>query len=308
MLRVLELAHETFSRRLSSGWGSELRSIVQVEPLGMDQMSYDDHIRSMPNPNVVLTVPVPPLPGSVIVDFDTQLAIQMVERLLGASPTPGVRTPRRPSEVESDLIAFLGRQAVAALADTLSPLLPVDPQLESVEYNPQLVQVAAPSDSALLLSYRVTISQGLEANGIVTIAYPSPTLTPLLEQLEARRQGDERDPRVDEAARAAVAAAMTDVPVALSVQLNPSRVPLADLTQLQPGDVLRLDHRVDDPARGVVGDDDVLVGHLGRRGRRLAIQVKEWRGVAPAPDSAPTASVAPRPDDVNPEPVSQETA
>jgi flagellar motor switch protein FliM len=196
---VLELAHETFSRRLSSGWGSELRSIVQVEPLGMDQMSYDDHIRSMPNPNVVLTVPVPPLPGSVIVDLDTQLAIQMVERLLGASPMPGVRTPRRPSEVESDLIAFLGRQAVAALADTLSPLLPVDPQLESVEYNPQLVQVAAPSDSALLLSYRVTISQGLDANGIVTIAYPSPTLTagPTRGRRGTcrRRRGDDRRSR-----------------------------------------------------------------------------------------------------------------
>jgi flagellar motor switch protein FliM len=276
VLRVLELAHETFARRLSSGWGSELRSIVQVDPLGVDQMAYDDHIRAMPNPNVVFVVAVPPLPGAVIVDCNVQLALQMVERLLGAAPRVDVAPPRRPSEVEADLIRFLAQQVVGALRDTLGPLVDVEPELELIEYNPQLVQVAAPSDTSLLLSYRIDVSQGLDAHGFLTVAYPAPTLTPLLVELGARRQGDERDERVEAAARGMVEAALVEVPVTLSVRLNPSPVAAADLASLQVGDVLRLDHRVDAPARGVVGDHDAFLAHLGRRGRRHAVQVKEW--------------------------------
>lgn len=282
VLRVLELGHETFARRLSTGWGTELRAIVQVEPLGMDQTSYDDHIRAMPNPNVVLVVGVPPLPGAVVVDCNVQLGIQMVERLLGAVPTPGVSAPRRPSEVEADLIRFLSGQVVTALADTLEPLLDetLEPTLDSIEFNPQLVQVAAPSDTALLLSYRVSVSGGLDASGIVTVAYPGPTLTPLLESLAARRGGDDRD-AIDPLARAAVGSSLAEVPLSLSVQLNTSRIPASDIAALRVGDVLRLEHRVDAPARGVVGGQDVLHAHLGRRGARLAVQVRDWIDTPP---------------------------
>ncbi len=282
VLQVIELGHETFARRLSTGWGSELRSVVQLEPLAIDQTSYDDHIRSMPNPNVAITVSVPPLPGALVIDCNVQLALQMVERLLGAAPTPGVAAPRRPSEVEADLILFLARQVAAAVTETLRPLLgiDIDAQLEGVEFNPQLVQVAAPSDTALLMSYGVTASGGLDASGFLTVAYPGPVLNPMVELLEARRSGEEHRAS-DDQARAAVTATLADVALALSLQLNTSPIPASDIAGLQVGDVLRLDHRVDAPARGVVGDEDVLLAHLGRRGQRLAVQVREWLVTAP---------------------------
>lgn len=277
VLQVIELGHETFTRRLSTGWGSELRSVLQIEPLAIDQTSYDDYIRSMPNPNVAITVSVPPLPGTLVVDCNVQLALQMVERLLGAAPTPGVAPPRRPSEVEADLILFLGRQVAAAVTETLRPLLgvEVDAQLEGVEFNPQLVQVAAPSDTALLLSYGVAVSGGFDASGFLTVAYPGPVLNPMIELIEARRGGDEHQAGNSQA-HAVVAAALADVGLALSLQLNTSPIPASDVAGLQVGDVLRLDHRVDAPARGVVGGEDVLLAHLGRRGQRLAVQVREW--------------------------------
>lgn len=284
VLRVLELGHETFSRRLGSGWGAELRSLVQVEPLGMDQSTYDDHVRSMPSPNVAILVALRPLPGTIVVDCNVQLALQMVERLLGAVPAGGVAPPRRPSEVEADLITHLAQQVVAALRETIAPLIDVElhPELVGLEFNPQLVQVAAPSDPALLLSYRIGVSGGMVASGFLTVAYPGPVLTPLLEMLAARRAADDRG-HVDEGARATVAATLTDVPVTVAVRLNASPVSATDLAALRVGDVLRLDHRASAPVRGVVGDEDVLLAHLGRRGPRLAVQVREWLGGPPDP-------------------------
>ena len=284
MLRVLELGHETFARRLGSGWGAELRAMLQVEQIGMDQSIYDDHIRSMPNPNVAILVNLAPLPGTVVVDCNVQLALQMVDRLLGASTSGSVTPPRRPSDVEADLIGHLAGQVVAALGETIAPLVDVElePQLVGLEFNPQLVQVAAPSDPALLLSYRLGLSGGMQASGFLTVAYPGPVLTPLLEMLAARRAADEGT-SVDARARRTVESSLVEVPVAMAVRLNATPVAATDLAALQVGDVLRLDHRVDAPARGVVGGTDVLLAHLGRRGARMAVQVREWLVEPPVP-------------------------
>lgn len=286
VLRVLELGHETFARRLGSGWGAELRSLVQVEPLGMDQSTFDAHVHSMPSPNVAILATLRPLPGAIVVDCNVQLALQMVERLLGAAPSGEVAPPRRPSEVEADLLTHLADQVVTALGETLEPLLgeALAPELVGLEFNPQLVQVAAPSDPALLLSYRVGVTGGMEANGFLTVAYPGPVLTPLLERMAARRAADHRE-QADDAARRTLATTLGETPVAMAVRLNASPVTATDLAALQVGDVLRLDHRADAPARGVVGGEDVLLAHLGRRGSRLAVQVREWLAT-PTPSRA----------------------
>lgn len=282
--RTLELGHETFARRLSSAWGAELRSMVQVEPLGVDQTSYDDHIRSMPNPNVAVLVSAAPLPGTIVVDCNVQLMLQMVERVLGAAPMPGVAAPRRPSEVEADLVRHMVQVLPLAIADALEPLVEVgvEPRIESVEFNPQLVQVAAPSDPTLLLSYAIGVTGGMEANGFLTLAYPGAVLTTLLEILSARRARDDRGAG-DDRSRQAMQATLHEAQVTLAMRLDSSLVTAGDLATLRVGDVLRLDHRVGSPARGVVGGREVLRAHIGRRGARLAVQVGQWVEPPPPP-------------------------
>jgi flagellar motor switch protein FliM len=67
------------------------------------------------------------------------------------------------------------------------------------------------------------------------------------------------------------------VPVGFSASLQPSRVAFGDLADLRAGDVLRLDHELDDLAVGMVGDVPVLEGRIGRgRSGRLAMEVTGW--------------------------------
>jgi flagellar motor switch protein FliM len=287
-VRSLEVAHEVFGRRFSSGIGAALRSMLQLEPLSVDQVSYDDYIRSMPNPSVLTVVALPPLPGAAIVELNVQLALVLVDRLLGGKGLPV--DVRRPTELETFLLRELMVNAVDAFRDTMEPLLEVTPEIASVEFNPQLVQVAAPSDMALLLSYRATIAQGRRAEGLLTICYPFPTLAPAMNRLvtqlweEPALSLDAGDPY------AAMRENLGEVSTELSVQLRQSTITPRELLSLQPGDVLRLDHPAGAVVRGVVEGDDVLVGHLGRRGRKLAVQVAGWVAEpSPLPRPAPPA-------------------
>lgn len=294
-VRSLEVAHELFARRISSGWGSALRALVQVEPLSVDQVSYDAYIRSMPSPHVVTAVAVPGLPGHAVIELNADLALAFVGRLLGGRVAidAGAGEVRRPTELEAVLLADLLDHAGAALDETLAPVTTGPAQLLGVEYNPQLVQVAAPSDEVVVLSFLLSLSQGVEAEGLLTVCYPLAFLTPVLDHLTAQVSAEAAPPEADAAARQAVTDRLEDAPVTVRVRLAESRLPARALAALQVGDVIRLDHRIGQPARGEVGGIAVFDGHIGRRGQRLAVQVAQW--VAPPPPPAPgtTASAPP---------------
>lgn len=273
-VRSLEVAHEVFARRFSSGVAAAMRAMLQLEPLSVDQVSYDDYIRSMPNPSVLTVVTLPPLPGAAIVEMNVQLALVMVDRLLGGKGLPV--DVRRPTELETYLLRELMGNALDSFRETMEPLLDVTPEIASLEFNPQLVQVAAPSDMVLLLSYRASIAQGRRAEGLLTICYPFPTLAPAMNRLvthlweEPALNLDGTDPY------GAMRENLSEVEAELSVRLRESAITARELLSLQPGDVLRLDHPAGALVRGVVEGDDVLAGHLGRRGRKLAMQVAGW--------------------------------
>jgi flagellar motor switch protein FliM len=275
-VRSLAVAHEVFARRLASGLGSALGALVQLEPVSIDQVSYDDYIRSLPNPNVLAVVSVAPLPAAVLLELNVQLSLQLVDRLLGGNGTPVEL--RRPTEIEGHLIQDLMNHGVNAIHETLEPLMDIKPDLASLEFNPQLVQVVAPSDMVLLLAFRLSISSGVASEGLLTLCYPAATLAPLLDRLAANAgtEPEAEDLAALEAGQQLLTDELNQIAVELSVRLRDSSVAAGDLAALQVGDVLLLEHRADEPVIGTVGEAPLLEGRIGKRRRRVAFQVERW--------------------------------
>ncbi len=277
-IRSIEATHELFARRCAGLLTQALRAIVHVEPIAVDQITYEDYIRSMANPTVLGMLELAPLPGTVVIELSTQMALTLVDRMLGG---PGRPVPlRRPTDLELSLVRTLLEHAATSLHETFDSVLEVTPSLGAIELNPHFVQAVAPSEMVLLLTYQISMAAGNRTDGLLTLCYPFSTLQPALDRVEA--QGwDERSLRDDDAARAAGAQLLRDhlpgVAVDVVVQLQPSAVPALDIAALRPGDVLRLDHRVGEPALALVDGEGVLEGQLGRLGRRLALQVSGWR-------------------------------
>jgi flagellar motor switch protein FliM len=287
-VRSLEAAHEIFTRRVASAWGAALRGVVTLELAAVDQVTYDDYVRSLPTPALIAVLTLEPLPGPVIVDCTIELALQLLDRMLGAGGSvPDAVTARRPTDLESAVLDDLVRRMLPGLEETLAAFLPVTGGLAGIEYNPQLVQAAAPSDTVLLLTFLVRATQGFAAEGMLTVCYPAGVATALVDRITSLLRADAPGAEVDAVWRGALAAALEDVPVELSVSLDETPVPARDLAALQVGDVLRLDHRIDRPVRGLVEGREVVRGHLGRRGRRLGLQVTVPPAALSAADRSP---------------------
>ncbi len=273
-VRRLELTHETFQRALGAQLSSLLRTMVRLELLAIDQVTYDEYVRAMPNPTVIAQVAMKPLPGFALIEMSTSTALTLVDRLLGGHGSAGII--RRPTELESALIADLMKNAETALSETFEPLLPVGPVVEGVEFNPNFVHGANPSEMVMVMSYSLAIVQGQRSEGLMTVCYPFSMLMPLWEmatdveeQIPALGMGD---PTPE-----ALLATLPDIAVPLSVRLRESEIGTSDLASLQVGDVLRFDHKVEESVVGSIAGMDLLEGRIGRKGKNVALEISNWR-------------------------------
>ena len=281
-VQALEVFHDVFARQLTSRWSEMIRSTVQVEHERSHQITFDDYTRSLPNPNVIGEVRLPPLPGAAIVETDVQFAYLLMDRRLGGK---GWRTgTQRPSEVEEPLL----RSSLEAAAGSLHAMFEsvgeeVGTDLAELQFNPQLLQTTAPSETVVVLVFRVTPSSD-RVSGVVTVCYPFETLQPLLRKLVSHRWNEGADTRP----ASPLAELLPHSEVDVTAELNPAKVSAAALADLRYGDVLRLRHRDDEPARLLAGGTHLGFAELGRAGSRRAVRVTALREGPPAPEPEPS--------------------
>lgn len=289
---ALEGMHDAFARRLATAWSTSTYSVVEMEHVSTDQLSIDDFVRTLPVPTALATMRVDRLDAVAFVQIDLPLALVLVERLLGGPGDPGSQpVARRPTDLESVLLAEeLLEPAVHAVDEALRELDGEASELTGLETQPQPLQLGSPGELLLLLTYRVELRGELPGQGLVTLGYHVGPLVSRLDELLAnggqQRAGEHTD--------APIAGALLDAPVELCVRLGSSPMPASAVAGLAPGDVLRLDHQADHPAELVLDDRRVGTAHLGRRGRRVAVQIIDPPAVPPpsAPEQARPEAVA----------------
>ena len=74
-MRTLVMLHENLSRRLGTSLSAYLRTMVQMEVASVDQMTYEEFTRSLPNPTVINILYIKRLEGNVILEFTPQSGV-----------------------------------------------------------------------------------------------------------------------------------------------------------------------------------------------------------------------------------------
>lgn len=270
---ALETTHDAFARRLSTAWSSGSFAAIEIEHAATDQLSIDDFVRSLPVPTALATLRVGALGAHAFLQVDLPFALLFVERLLGGVGDPAIAAiGRRPTELETALLTheLLG-PAVTAVDEALKDLGDEPSSLLSLETAPQPLQLGSPGELLLLLTYRVELRGEMPAQGMITLAYP---VAPLVIHLDRLVMGaNPADESEALAARSVMSEALLVTQVDVNVRLGDSTIDAATLARLVPGDVLRLDHPVDRPAELICDERPIGTAHLGKRGRRLAVQV-----------------------------------
>ena len=129
-----------------------------VHLLNVEQITYDEYITRMPNPTVMNLLSVEPLPGVGILEIPLGCAMVMVDHLLGGHG--GDAQPERPlSEIEMALLRGLLQRGLGELRYAFEGVVPLEPAIVNVEYNPQFAQAAMPSEMVLVCTFEQKIGE-----------------------------------------------------------------------------------------------------------------------------------------------------
>ena len=82
-IRSLTRIHENFARLLTTYFSAQLRTFVQITVASVDQLPYDEFVRSVPKMTILNVFEPYPLDGRFLIEVNPNIAYAMLDRLLG---------------------------------------------------------------------------------------------------------------------------------------------------------------------------------------------------------------------------------
>jgi flagellar motor switch protein FliM len=265
-VRAFQIVHETFARQFSTVLATTLRAVAHCSLTTVEQLTYDEYVRSLPNPSFMIILSLNPLPGAAVLQLPLPITFAAIDRLLGGSGD--ALSPKRPlTEIESNLMRSLVDRGLRELEYAYESLVRVEAEVVQQEFNPQFAQIAAPSDMALAVSFETRIG---EKRGTSSICIPYATMQPVLEHLASQSlfHGGAAQDLMDW--NRLLEHALNDVPVDISVSFDHVALTSADIVGLRVGDVVPLNHPVTKPVTVSIDGVECYDAVTGRRGKRLA--------------------------------------
>ena len=268
-VRALQIVNETFARQFSNVLASTLRAVSQVTLIGVEQLTYDEYIRSTEAPAYLAILSLDPLPGAGILHLPLPVAMATVDRLLGGSGS-GIYPNRPLTDIESGLVRGITQRVLRELSYAFESLVAIDAQLVMQESNPQFAQIAAPTEMVVVAKFDMRI--GGQA-GQATLCLPYSSLQGVLENFIGKSQFGGHGQAERAAARGKVADRLQQATVDVTVAFNEITLSSGDIVGLRPGDVVPLHHPVNAPLTVAAAGVPCHAAVAGRKGKRLAALV-----------------------------------
>lgn len=268
-IRSISRIHENYARLLTTFFSAQLRTYVNFGVASVDQIPYEEFIRSIPNMTILNVYSVEPLEGRIIMEVNPNIAFSMMDRLLGGKGE-GQYSVDSLTEIETLLISQLFEKSITNLQEAWSSVVEIEPMLEEFEVNPQFLQMVSPNETVVVVSLNTQIG---EISGMINICIPHIVLEPIIPKLSAhywmQTGTKERNPEIVKELTKHV----RQVDVEATAILGRSTIRMKELLHLKQGDIVSLDQSIQEPLEFAVNDETKMRVQVGRRNRKIAVQV-----------------------------------
>jgi flagellar motor switch protein FliM len=268
-LRTLEMIFEHYGRLLSTNLPIYLRKNIQVEVMNAEAISYMEFSNALSNPVLLGVIDFSPLKGNIIIEMASKLGYTIVDRLLGGNGDP-LDKLRDFSEIELLLIERIMNVCVNLLREPWANVLDTNPRLERIETNSQFAQIISPSEMTAVITVNIKIG---DVEGLMNVCLPYITLEPIMDKLNTKFWYSNMQEKDDQSYNATVERLINKSAIPVNVVLGKTSISVNDFASLRPGDIIRLDTKVDDELSIYVGDIKKFNGLPGTRGKKYAVRV-----------------------------------
>ena len=269
-IRTLYMLHENFARLLNTYLSTNLLTLVNISVASVEQLAYEEFIRSLSNPSVIGIFNMSPLKGNVIFEINPNIAFSIIDRLFGGEGTV-INKIRTLTDIEETIIRKVITKSLDNLQEAWKHVVNTEPRLEVIETNPQFTQIVPPNDMVVIVTLQTQIGQ---VEGLINICIPYLVLEPIMSKLTttfwvassiAKQAHPEQVDILEKKIK------KTYVP--LAVELGTINLSVRELLSLNINDVLKLDTTVGSELKVIVGRKAKFLCHPGTANKKVAVQI-----------------------------------
>lgn len=270
-LNTIEVIYGNFCRIFATVLSGTLRNRVIAHVASVDQVTYEEFVRSIPNPTILNIFSLPPLEGKAILEINPIIGFSIIDRLFGG---PGLSTVkgRQLTEIEKSVVERISEKILYLFKEAWSSLLDLEAILETIEINPQFSQIMSPQEMVVIITINTQIG---EIEGFVNICIPCLMLEPISSKLNTKFWFTSSERSLPEEKVDSLKNVVETTVVPVSAYVGGSDVTIRDIMGLQVGDVVALDTKKDKDFKIFVGSRLKFHGLPGLLGNKLAVRITQ---------------------------------
>ena len=270
-IRALQTIHEVFSRNFGAALSSMIRSVVDVQLVCVDQLTYGEFVTSLENPTCLTLLRAAPLDGNLILEISPKILFPVIDRLMGGGKEQTLPMHRPMTEIELRLVSRVTKLFLQELRHAWESIISLELSAERVESNPHLVQIVPPNEVIVLISFELTIGQTRE---MMNLCVPYNSIERINQKLEANSWLAYGKAKTTSESIATLARQLEHLPLELVVTLAETRITANDLLSLRVGDVIATEKDIYKPVDVSLGGVSKFAARLGSHKGRMAIQIE----------------------------------
>lgn len=270
-LRTLEIIFEHFARLLATNLPAYLRKSVTVDVINSEVVIYSEFANALSNPVLLGVVGMSPLNGNIIMEMASNLGFAIVDRLLGGEGK-SLEKERDFSEIELSILERIFSICVNLMQEPWTNVVKISPRLERIETNSQFAQIISPSETIAIVTLEIKIG---DIEGLMNVCLPFDTLEPVVDKLNTKYWFSTMKEKDDNSYEDIIEGAINRAKVPMRAVLGTSRISVGDFTNLQVGDIIKIDKKVDQELDVYVGNIKKFLALPGYSNDKYAVRVTE---------------------------------
>lgn len=271
-VRTLSSVHESFAEVFGYYLVSKLQTVVSITVTSVDQLFYSEYILSVSNPSCLYVFDIVGTDGSGILEVSPQLALTIVERLLGGSAEQMPKT-RTITPIEQAVVRGIIEHALSDLRNAWRSIAEIDFRFQRLEMEADFVQVAPASEIVIVVSFDVNV--GVHTF-LMNLCFPTFALEEVLAKLNRQQVttavGRQSPKRMRENMQILNQQISTTY-LPIIAELGKTSITVGDLMELKVGDVIKLKKRVNEEIEIIIGGKRKLAGRPGSVDGKRAVRI-----------------------------------
>lgn len=268
-LRLLETIHEGLCRNFGVFLSAQLRMIVEMNLLAIDQIMYSEFVMSIAPPSSIYVCEADQPNSQFVLEMNPQLSIFIVERLFGGQGSM-VSDVRPISIIEQKVMDRVIDRIINEISRNWKSLADFNTKVNRFESNPEFVQIVPSSEPVVVVSMEIKLHGN---SSLMNICYPYMWISNILSTPEVQEKilFGSKEPTKEE--KDVIEYNIRKTSVDMRTVLGKSAITVKDFLSLRAGDVVQLSKRTDKPLEIYAANKHLFNAVAGIRNRRYAIRI-----------------------------------